>query len=187
MAWSQPDRLRLTLLLRSHARRGGRSGAYPYARGPRKLPVVFSADEVVLFLEAVSTLKSRAALTTAYADHGTDVFITLSAAYRRKMPARQGFIGCIAPDACTKSKSDPSANRHRPAAPCRRRNSGAASCRSQAGNSRPDRNRLGSLTVAAIALAPNDSDARNRRKERQAHPCSGKNLDRGPNICKIWV
>jgi integrase len=39
----------------------------PYAREPRKLPVALSADEVVLFLESVSTLKSRAALTTAYA------------------------------------------------------------------------------------------------------------------------
>ena len=32
-----------------------------------KLPVVLSADEVVRFLEAVPSLKSRAALTTAYA------------------------------------------------------------------------------------------------------------------------
>jgi len=39
----------------------------PYARQPRKLPVVLSADEVVRFLEAVSSLKSRVALTTAYA------------------------------------------------------------------------------------------------------------------------
>ena len=39
----------------------------PYAREPRKLPVVLSADEVVQFLESVSSLKSRAALTTAYA------------------------------------------------------------------------------------------------------------------------
>lgn len=39
----------------------------PYARKPRKLPVVLSADEVVRFLEAVPSLKSRAALTTAYA------------------------------------------------------------------------------------------------------------------------
>ncbi|MET4697786.1 integrase/recombinase XerD [Constrictibacter sp. MBR-5] len=39
----------------------------PYAREPRKLPVVLSADEVVRFLEAVASLKSRAALTTAYA------------------------------------------------------------------------------------------------------------------------
>src|SRR6476469_5048476 len=39
----------------------------PYAREPRKLPVVLSADEVVRFLEAVSSLKSRVALTTAYA------------------------------------------------------------------------------------------------------------------------
>jgi integrase/recombinase XerD len=39
----------------------------PYAREPRKLPLVLSADEVVRFLESVSSLKSRAALTTAYA------------------------------------------------------------------------------------------------------------------------
>ena len=38
-----------------------------YAREPRKLPVVLSADEVVRFLEAVSSLKARVALTTAYA------------------------------------------------------------------------------------------------------------------------
>lgn len=39
----------------------------PYAREPRKLPVVLSADEVVQFLEAVSNLRSRATLNTAYA------------------------------------------------------------------------------------------------------------------------
>ncbi|MDX0980481.1 tyrosine-type recombinase/integrase [Sinorhizobium medicae] len=39
----------------------------PYARAPRKLPVVLSADEVVQFLEAVSSLKARVALTSAYA------------------------------------------------------------------------------------------------------------------------
>jgi site-specific recombinase XerD len=33
----------------------------PYAREPRKLPVVLSADEVVQFLEAVASLKSRGA------------------------------------------------------------------------------------------------------------------------------
>jgi integrase/recombinase XerD len=38
-----------------------------YAREPRKLPVVLSADEVVRFLEAVSSLKARVALTTACA------------------------------------------------------------------------------------------------------------------------
>jgi site-specific recombinase XerD len=38
-----------------------------YAREPRKLPVVLSAEEVVRFLEAVPGLKSRTALTTAYA------------------------------------------------------------------------------------------------------------------------
>lgn len=39
----------------------------PYAREPRTLPVVLSADEVVRFLEAAPSLKTRAALTTAYA------------------------------------------------------------------------------------------------------------------------
>ena len=38
-----------------------------YAREPRKLPTVLSADEVVRFLESVSSLKARVALTTAYA------------------------------------------------------------------------------------------------------------------------
>ena len=41
----------------------------PYAREPHKLPVVLSADEVVRFLQAVSGLKSRAALATAYPYH----------------------------------------------------------------------------------------------------------------------
>jgi hypothetical protein len=40
----------------------------PYARQPRTLPVVLSADEVVRFREAVPSLKTRTALTTAYAD-----------------------------------------------------------------------------------------------------------------------
>src|SRR5262245_57297150 len=38
-----------------------------YAREPSKLPVVLSADEVVRFLEAIPSLKSRTALTTVYA------------------------------------------------------------------------------------------------------------------------
>jgi integrase/recombinase XerD len=38
-----------------------------YAREPRKLPVVLSANEVIRFLESVPSLKARAALTTAYA------------------------------------------------------------------------------------------------------------------------
>jgi site-specific recombinase XerD len=37
------------------------------AREPRKLPVILGADEVVRFLEAVPSLKTRTALTTAYA------------------------------------------------------------------------------------------------------------------------
>ena len=39
----------------------------PYARRPSPLPDVLSQDEVVRFLEAVSSLKCRIALTTAYA------------------------------------------------------------------------------------------------------------------------
>lgn len=38
-----------------------------YARSPGTLPVVLSADEVVHFLEAVPSLKTRTALTTGYA------------------------------------------------------------------------------------------------------------------------
>ena len=38
-----------------------------YARAPRKLPTVLGGDEVVRFLESVSSLKARVALTTAYA------------------------------------------------------------------------------------------------------------------------
>jgi site-specific recombinase XerD len=38
-----------------------------YARQPSKLPVVLSTDEVVRFLEAIPSLKSRTALTTVYA------------------------------------------------------------------------------------------------------------------------
>jgi integrase len=38
-----------------------------YARKPSKLPVVLSADEVVRFLEAIPSLKSRTALITVYA------------------------------------------------------------------------------------------------------------------------
>jgi len=38
-----------------------------YAREARKLPAVLSGDEVIRFLEAVSSLKARVALTTAYA------------------------------------------------------------------------------------------------------------------------
>jgi site-specific recombinase XerD len=38
-----------------------------YARRPRRLPVILSADEVVRFLEAVWGLRNRTALTLAYA------------------------------------------------------------------------------------------------------------------------
>jgi integrase/recombinase XerD len=39
----------------------------PYAREPRKLPVVLSADEVARLLNSVANLKCRVALTTIYA------------------------------------------------------------------------------------------------------------------------
>lgn len=39
----------------------------PYARQPRKLPVVLSAEEVVRVLQAIPNLKSRTALITVYA------------------------------------------------------------------------------------------------------------------------
>ena len=38
-----------------------------YARTPAKLPIVLNDDEIVRFLEAVPSLKTRTALTTAYA------------------------------------------------------------------------------------------------------------------------
>lgn len=38
-----------------------------HARTPRKLPDILSAEDVVRFLEAVPSLKARAALTTTYA------------------------------------------------------------------------------------------------------------------------
>ena len=62
----------------------------PYARTPRKLPVVLSADEAVAFLEAVPGLKARAALTTAYAAGLRTVPARPSqiAAKRRSRPAR---------------------------------------------------------------------------------------------------
>jgi integrase/recombinase XerD len=41
-----------------------------YAREPRRLPTVLSAEEVARFLEAASNLKCRVALTTAYAAGG---------------------------------------------------------------------------------------------------------------------
>ena len=59
-----------------------------YARMPRKLPTILSAEEVIRFLEAVSSLKSRAALTTAYAAGWCR--IVRGPAFRRS-PRRQRF------------------------------------------------------------------------------------------------
>ena len=67
VAGAEPDGLRAAVLLWRDARPGEIPERIPYAREPRKLPVVLNADEVVRFLEAVPSLKTRAALTTAYA------------------------------------------------------------------------------------------------------------------------
>lgn len=67
MAGAEPDGVRAAVLLRRDARPCRDSGADVYARSPRTLPVVLSADEVVRFLRAVPSLKTRTALTTAYA------------------------------------------------------------------------------------------------------------------------
>jgi site-specific recombinase XerD len=56
-----------------------------YARQPRKLPEVLSAGEVVRFLEAVPSLRTRVALTTTYGaglqqgKGGKDRYVMLSA------------------------------------------------------------------------------------------------------------
>ena len=67
MASTQPNRLRTALLYGVTLGQADLPERIAYAREPRKLPVVLGADEVVGFLEAVPSLKSRAALTTAYA------------------------------------------------------------------------------------------------------------------------
>ena len=62
MARAEPNRLRLRFFYGITLGQATVPERIPYAREPRKLPVVLSADEVVQFLEAVSSLKSRAAL-----------------------------------------------------------------------------------------------------------------------------
>jgi site-specific recombinase XerD len=47
--------------------RKGMSQRIPFAREPRKLPVVLSVKEVLRFLQAIPDLKSRTALITVYA------------------------------------------------------------------------------------------------------------------------
>ena len=67
VAGPEPDRLCAAFLLWRDARPADLPERIAYAREPQRLPVVLGADEVVRFLEAVPSLKSRAALTTAYA------------------------------------------------------------------------------------------------------------------------
>ena len=67
MAGAEPNRLALRFLYGVTLRQADLPERIPYARTPRQLPVVLGADEVVRFLEAVPSLKARAALTTAYA------------------------------------------------------------------------------------------------------------------------
>ena len=63
-----------------------------YAREPSKLPVVLSADEVVRFLEAIPSLKSRTALTTVYAA-GLRVSEVVSLEDRRQRQPADGDPG----------------------------------------------------------------------------------------------
>ena len=67
MAGAEPDGVRAAVLLRRDVGSAEIPERIVYARSPRTLPVVLSADEVVRFLEAVPSLKTRTALTTAYA------------------------------------------------------------------------------------------------------------------------
>lgn len=53
--------------LRRDARSQHDPGVDRYAREPRKLPVVLGTDEMVSFLDAIPSLKSRIALMTVYA------------------------------------------------------------------------------------------------------------------------
>src|SRR5207237_6837342 len=67
MACAEPNRLRTSVLLGVTLGQATVPERIAYAREPSKLPVVLSADEVVRFLEAIPSLKSRTALTTVYA------------------------------------------------------------------------------------------------------------------------
>ena len=67
MAFAEPDRLRTAIFYGVTLGQTTVPERIAYAREPSKLPVVLSADEVVRFLEAIPSLKSRTALTTVYA------------------------------------------------------------------------------------------------------------------------
>src|SRR5262249_41921821 len=67
VAGAEPDGLRAAVFYGVTLGHGESPERIPYAREPRKLPIVLNVDEVVRFLEAVPSLKMRAALTTAYA------------------------------------------------------------------------------------------------------------------------
>jgi len=67
VAGAEPDSLRSSFPVRVTLKQTDLPERIPYAREPRKLPVVLGTDEVVRFLEAVPSLKARVALSTAYA------------------------------------------------------------------------------------------------------------------------
>lgn len=64
---AEPDRLRATVFCGVTLGEALGPEPIPHAREPRKLPVVLSADEALQLLEAVSSLKGRAAIRAAYA------------------------------------------------------------------------------------------------------------------------
>ena len=86
-----------------------------YARAQRKLPTVLSADEVVTFLESVSSLKARVALTTAYAA-GLRVsevaVLKVSPHFSNKVAHRAAESGksCFARTTCADSERSPDAD-----------------------------------------------------------------------------
>lgn len=63
----EPDRLRLAFFYGVTLGRSDLPERIAYARTPRKLPVVLSAEEVVGFLQAVKGTRNRVALMTTYA------------------------------------------------------------------------------------------------------------------------
>jgi hypothetical protein len=74
----------------------------PFAREPRKLPTVLSADEVVRFLEAVSSLKARVALDDGLCRGSAGVRSRRARGQRHRQPAhgvadrtRQGGQGAL--------------------------------------------------------------------------------------------
>ena len=77
-----------------------------YAREPQKLPVVLSAGEVVRFLEAIPSLKSRTALTTVYGVSEV-VMLKIADIDSGRMVIRTAAASCAASPACRARRANP--------------------------------------------------------------------------------